>query len=312
MSAVQILLRDLWAAPKGVTLRPAGFLHSLVTTLRECDDDWYQPRRQADAAECLQYILEAIHDAIYRPVRITIRGEAETPEQAAQMKALQSWSAFFAKEYSPIVEHLNGQTQIEIRCETCKNVSRNYEPWVTMKIPIPGGDVPGSAVPTMAECMREAYAPETIEEYQCDRCKAKRTATITHKISKLPSVLFLSFKRFTNTGSKIRGKIEWDVDSLDFRPWMAFAESPYDNAPNPVYTTFAVIEHTGSSQGGHYRMYGRTSKDTWAEYDDESVRDGLTAAHVVNADSYILALVPSLDVFQEMKPIVKTLKQKTG
>ncbi len=292
VSALQMFFLDMERAVEPM-YRPVGIVSALVNTVRACDDDWYQPRQQADAAECIQYLLDGIHDAVYRQVRITIHGEADTAEQAAQIKALQSWSQFFAKEYSPIVQHFYGQYQIQIRCETCKNVSERYEPWMILKVPIPGGDQVGAEVPTFEACMQAAFAPEPIADYACEHCKSPQPATMSTRISKLPNILLLSFKRFTNGGAKIRGQIDWDLNALSLRPWMAFSRCPFSGSPITCkFNTFAVIEHLGSSRGGHYRMFARDKEtNNWLNCDDETVTKA-TAEQVISPDSYVIFAKP--------------------
>jgi ubiquitin C-terminal hydrolase len=290
VSALQMFFMDMEKAVEPV-YRPVGVVSALVNTVRTCEDDWYQPHEQADAAECIQYLLDGVHDAVYREVRITLHGEAQTAEQASQMKALASWSTFFAKEYSPIVQHFYGQYQIRIECQTCRNVSERYEPWLMLKAPIPGGNKAGSDAPTLEACMNAAFAPETIPGYACDHCKSAQTAVMTTRISKLPNILLFTFKRFTNKGAKIRGQIDWDLDSLSLRPWMAFSRCPFSDKPiTGKFRTFGVIEHLGSSRGGHYVMYAKEGEQ-WFNCDDESVTP-VSASRVVSPDSYVIFAVP--------------------
>jgi ubiquitin C-terminal hydrolase len=269
-------------------------LQAIITTTRAADDDWYRPRQQADAAECIQYLLDGLHDALYRQVRISIHGDSNTPDQRSQMAALQSWSQFFGKEYSPIVEHFYGQSRMTITCQKCQSVSERFEPWMILKVPIPGGDVAGAEVPTFTACMDAAFAPETVSNYACDTCKSPQAAVLTTRISKLPNILLLSFKRFTNAGQKIRGQIDWDLDALSLAPWMAFRRCPFkDGAVTPAVTTFrteAVIEHHGSARSGHYRMFRRCDS-AWFQCDDESVRPAAVGS-VVSPDSYVIFAHP--------------------
>jgi ubiquitin C-terminal hydrolase len=159
-----------------------------------------------------------------------------------------------------------------------------------LKVPIPGGDKAGSNVPTFEECMDAAFAAETIPDYVCDKCMSQQTARMTTRISKLPNILLLTFKRFTNAGAKIRGQINWDINNMCLRPWMAFTRCPFSDKPiNTAFRTFAVIEHTGSSRGGHYRMFAKENQ--WYECDDETVR-AVSAERVVSPDSYVIFAVP--------------------
>lgn len=296
-SAFQTLMRDFWSTPVAEgscpTLVARGFLHSMHIQLRENDEHWYRPGQQADAAEALQYIMDSLHDAMYKRVKMEIVGSVGITggEELSQVKAIQSWTDFFSKEYSPIVQNFNGQTQICIQCSACGYKSERYEPWLMIKAPIPGGNVPGSTAPVMTDCLTAAFEPEIIEDYQCDKCKERTKATMTNRISRLPPITILTLKRFTNTGQKICGKIAWDINHLDFSPWKAFRRDPFcDSHDPPIYETFAVIDHMGSSRGGHYIMHAKQN-DEWIEYDDSGVRP----AHpdrIVNEGSYIAFLMP--------------------
>jgi ubiquitin C-terminal hydrolase len=287
VAAMQTFLLESQASKASYS--PTGFIQTMLGVIRTCDDDWYRPRQQGDAAECVQYILDCLHDALYRSVRITFHGTPSTREEESHMKALQSWASFFAKEYSPIVEHFQGQSQICVECQTCKHVSERYEPWMMIKAPIPGGDKEGSEVPTFDHCLNAAYQTEQIDGYACETCKSPQPALIRTRISKFPNILILTFKRFTNSGAKIRGQIDWDLDAMNLRPWAAFSKCPFSDHSSPVYRTFAVLEHNGSSRGGHYRMYARDD-GVWYEYDDESVR---TVDRVITPDSYVVFAIPS-------------------
>ena len=294
--AFQKLMKDFWkeSPPKGTksTMVPRGFFQSLFTVLNDTNNGWYQRGQQADAAEAIQYILESLHDGMHRRVKMAIAGSSSNCEEVSQIKALESWSTYFGNEYSPIIENFYGQTQICVRCETCKRVTERYEPWLMIKAPIPGGDVVGGPAPTLDTCLTAAFAPESIDDYQCDSCKSRGKATITTRISHLPPVVILNIKRFTNQGHKVRGKLVWDLDNFDLSSVQAFSRNPFgeEGTFSTEYETFAVIEHHGSLQGGHYTMYAKQN-DGWLEYDDNSISD-VTPDRVVSADSYILLLIP--------------------
>lgn len=286
MRALETFMHQITAAAPGTHVSPAIVVQALLRTCAACDDDWYRPRQQADAAECLQYLLEAVHDSVFRSVRIRVEGTPKSTAEHSQAKALESWGAFFAREYSPIVENFYGQTQIHVRCESCRTVSERYEPWMMLKLPIPGNEAP-----TLNNCLDELCAPETLEDYDCETCKARRTATIFTRISRLPNILILCLKRFNNQGRKIRGTIVWDTDEFNFRPWCAFARDPFKNTRlQSAYKTFAVIEHHGSAHGGHYSMFGRRGDNSWLAVDDELCFP--SAANIIGPDSYVAFMVP--------------------
>ena len=292
--AFQTLIRDLWQANvpvgKQPTMIPRGFIHSLHCVLRETGDNWYRPGQQSDAAEALQYILDSLHDGIYRKVKMDIVGTAGSSAELSQVKAIQSWAEFHGKEYSPIIQNFYGQTQMCVTCTQCGNVSERYEPWLMIKAPIPGADVVGGPAPDLTACINSAFAPESIDDYDCSKCQEKTKANMAGRLSRLPPITIVSLKRFTNAGHKVRGTIKWDLDHFDFSGVSAFDRDPFtDSRSPPIYETFAVIEHHGSTHGGHYRMFAR--QGDWTLYDDSSVQK-VTPDSVITADSYVALMMP--------------------
>jgi len=319
VSAFQLLMKDFWkeSAPNRtkMTMLPRGFFNSLFQVLEETNNGWYQRGQQADASEAIQYIMESLHDGMYRSVKMTVSGSASNCEEVSQVKALDSWSTHFSKEYSPIVQNFYGQSQKCVRCTHCKSTTERYEPWLMIKTAIPGGDVVGGPAPTLSACLAAEFAPETIDDYQCDSCKKRGKAIITTRISRLPPIVILNVKRFTNAGNKVRGKLAWDLDEFDLSSILAFSRNPFgeESMFPAIYETFAVIEHHGSLQGGHYTMFAKQN-DGWLEYDDNSISD-VTPDRVVSADSYIIFLIPKKDkdnmnrLFSES---VHSLRQKNS
>lgn len=297
-------MHDIWkeSPPTGTrtTMIPRGFFQSLFNVLEETNNGWYHRGEQADAAEAIQYILESLHDGMYKTVTMSVLGQPSNPEEDSQRKAILSWASSFGKEYSPIIENFYGQTQICVECAECKSKTERYEPWLMIKTPIPGGDVVGGPAPTLDTCLKVAFESEYLDDYECTTCseragkKVNGKATITNRISHLPPVVILSVKRFTNDGNKVRGRLAWDLDSFDLGPVMAFSRNPFQEGPiHTEYETFAVIEHHGSLHGGHYTMFARQNS-AWYEYDDNTITDA-TPDRVVSADSYILFLLPKAE-----------------
>ena len=316
--AFQRLMQDFWkeTPPAGTksTMIPRGFFQTLHNVLEETNNGWYCRGQQADAAEAIQYILESLHDGIYKTVKMSVSGESSTCEEISQIKAIESWAASFGKEYSPIIQNFYGQTQICVRCEQCKSVTERYEPWLMIKAPIPGGDVVGGPAPTLDTCLQAAFESESLDDYECTVCSQRENkkmngkAIITNRISRLPSIVILSVKRFTNDGNKVRGKLSWDLDSFDLSSVLAFSRNPFNNIKeiNAKYETFAVIEHHGSLQGGHYTMFAKQN-DKWVEYDDNSITDA-APERVVSSDSYIVFLLPKAEKEQMNSSFAETVR----
>lgn len=272
----------------GEAISPRPFVKEFVEFAREINDE-IRYGAQADAAEAIQILLDGLHTQQAREVRMDITGAATTPEQEELVKSLESWAGFFRKEYSTLVDNFYGQTQTRIICTECGARSTRYEPWGVLKLPIPNAEKAGAPAPTLQECLSAAFVSETIDDYACDGCKKKGAARMDHAISRYPSHLILSLKRFTNTGAKVRARIPYDENAIDLTEWRAWSTLQ----STARYRVVSTIEHMGSSRGGHYCMRSRGSSssgsDSWHVYDDSSVYKSPTGG-AAGPDTYMLFL----------------------
>lgn len=282
-AALLTALADTASTAKAVV--PAKFVRSFVSFAGEINDE-IRFGAQADAAEAIQILLDGLHTQQAREVSMKIRGEAKTPEAAEYIKSLESWSSFYHKEYSPIAEHFYGQTRTRIRCG-CGASSDRYEPWGVFKAPIPGADKAGAPAPTLQACIAAALEAETLDDYTCDKCGKKGGCRMERNISRFPSHMVLSLKRFTNTGAKVRARIPYDPDAVDFSDWLAWPT--LQPARDARYRVYATVEHMGSSRFGHYVMRARDGGGSWLLYDDANCAISPVGG-AAGPDTYILFL----------------------
>jgi ubiquitin C-terminal hydrolase len=260
------------------------FARAFIGFAREINDE-ITFGAQADAAEAIQILIDGLHTHIAREVRMDIQGSAQTQGQREMRQSLESWSSFFRKEYSPLVEQFYGQTQTTVICGSCGSRSTRYEPWCVLKLPIPGAEKAGAPAPTLRECLTANFAPEKIDDYACDGCKNRGPATIEHALSRFPEYLIVSLKRFTNLGAKVRARIPYDEDLVALTEWRAWPALQ----PIQKYRVAAAVEHLGSSRGGHYCARGRGADGVWHLYDDTNVVPA-AGGGAATPDTYILLL----------------------
>jgi ubiquitin C-terminal hydrolase len=264
------------------SMAPRGFVS---TANRLCQDSpAYEDLAtggQQDASEFINFVLESLHMGLARQVQMEIVGNAKTKEDDIQIKALEAWTGFYKKEYSPIVENFFGQTMMTTTCDGCKFKGVRFEPWMMLKCPLPS-----SGTTTIDDCIGLALKSETVEDYKCDECKTRGTATRESFISRLPLHMIVMFKRFENSAQKIRTKVEFDLNNVDMSRWIAFPGVLRNAKPN--YNAYGIVEHHGISRGGHYIAYTKHN-DGWLNYDDTSITPAATAS-IVNQDTYVVML----------------------
>ena len=141
----------------------------------------------------------------------------------------------------------------------------------------------GKEAITMADCFQEYNSLETLggdDQWYCNVCKEHRDITKKLELYKVPKIMCIHLKRFTQrqggrhshrkgyigmafaqiAGSEKNGAlINYPVEGLDMRPFVLGLQ----DEPEPVYyDLYAVSNHYGSLNGGHYTAYCKnTVKD---------------------------------------------------
>jgi ubiquitin C-terminal hydrolase len=266
------VVQFLWKCKKGQSVKPGEFWTNLVPAVRDTQYEQLAQKTFHDAHEFYQFLIEAIHKSTIQDVDMRITySPATTPKDILIQRALVEWKAFFAKEYSPLVHLFYGLFHFKTTCQGCKNVSHRWEPFNSLKAPIKQG---GETTFNIIESLRnDLLQEEIIEEYQCDTCgPPRKQATRTVSIWKLPLVLAISTKRFTNDSKKISTPASpVTLTPIDFTPF--FSEESPEREGMVHYALRGIVDHHGSGlQGGHYTAQCRhVDTDKWFIYDDEHV-----------------------------------------
>ncbi|XP_066432507.1 ubiquitin carboxyl-terminal hydrolase 31 isoform X1 [Eleutherodactylus coqui] len=154
--------------------------------------------------------------------------------------------------------------------------------------------------------------------WRCPHCKQLQQGSIKLSLWTLPDVLILHLKRFRQDGDrrlKLQNMVRFPLVGLDMTPhvvkrsqsswslpshWSPWRR-PYGLGRDPedfIYDLYAVCNHHGTMQGGHYTAYCKNSVDgLWYCFDDSDVQP-LAEDEVCKPTAYILfyqrrAAVPS-------------------
>jgi len=263
---VSELLAEFSKGEKG-PVNPKALVQSFFKVAAQRDqEDEFHFGAQADGTEAVLFILQVLHEQQARHVKMEINGVPKSPSQIEYVKSMESWASFFHKEYSPIVDAFYGQNQTTRTC-SCGASRIQYEPWGVLKLPIPNAEIEGAPAPTLQQCINENFAPETLDDYTCETCKVKGQTKTQNRISRFPSHMILGLKRYTKKGAKVRAKIPYDPDLIDFEDWVTWPTLQ----PKFKYRVYATIDQLGTSSGGHYNMRAREGS-SWTLYDDQHQR----------------------------------------
>ncbi|XP_038619462.1 ubiquitin carboxyl-terminal hydrolase 31 [Tachyglossus aculeatus] len=164
---------------------------------------------------------------------------------------------------------------------------------------------------TLSQCFQlytkeEQLAPD--DAWRCPHCKKLQQGSITLSLWTLPDVLIVHLKRFRQEGDrrvKLQNMVKFPLTGLDMTPhvvkrsqsswslpshWSPWRR-PYGLGRDPedyIYDLYAVCNHQGTMQGGHYTAYCKNSVDgLWYCFDDSNVQQ-LSEDEVCKQTAYIL------------------------
>lgn len=157
---------------------------------------------------------------------------------------------------------------------------------------------------SLQDCLDEFTKEEKLGEddlWYCPRCKKHQQATKKFDIWKVPDILVVHLKRFSNSRTlrdKIDAFIDFPVEGLDLSSMVGqravakrlaeggitnFEEYELDDLNKPlIYDLFGVDEHMGGLGGGHYRAYALNHlSEKWYHFDDSYVTPARASDAVV-------------------------------
>ncbi|XP_069762623.1 ubiquitin carboxyl-terminal hydrolase 31 [Narcine bancroftii] len=164
---------------------------------------------------------------------------------------------------------------------------------------------------TLSQCFHlytkeEQLAPD--DAWRCPHCKQLQQGSIKLSLWTLPDVLIIHLKRFKQEGdkrTKLQNLVKFPLTGLDMTPhvvkrsqsswslpshWSPWRR-PYGLGRDPedyLYDLYAVCNHHGTMQGGHYTAFCKNSVDgLWYCFDDSDVQQ-LLDEDVCKQTAYIL------------------------
>ncbi|XP_061666414.1 ubiquitin carboxyl-terminal hydrolase 31-like [Syngnathoides biaculeatus] len=174
---------------------------------------------------------------------------------------------------------------------------------------------------SLAQCFQlytkeEQLAPD--DAWRCPHCKQLQQGSIKLSLWTLPDILILHLKRFRQDGDrrmKMQNMVKFPLTGMDMAPHMVKRSQsswslpshwspwrrPYGLGRDPedyLYDLYAVCNHHGTMQGGHYTAQCKNSVDgQWYCFDDSDVHP-ISEEDVCKQTAYILfyqrrATIPS-------------------
>ena len=138
---------------------------------------------------------------------------------------------------------------------------------------------------TLEELLQFYFKTELIDfEIKCDKCQQKSQHKKEIKMSRPPEILILSLQRINGNTQK---KLKYNVKYPEILDISEFTDHECGFDKECIYYLFAIIEHYGSINSGHYYSLIKIGDKDWFEFNDSKVNNIET---IFDTSEYVYAL----------------------
>ena len=275
------LIDGIWE--DNCTISPQSFIES-TKILSFKTDNIFHFRHQQDVSEFIIFIINNIHEALAQKTTIHAPKSLDQIDKKYQKlikESINNWSLHFKDSYSFIIELFYGQFVSII--QTIDNLpienSFSYEPFCTLELEIPSQNC------TIYDCF-DLMTQESMligeNKWFSDTTKNYRDAKRNILILRNPNILVICLKRFNSNNSKKKNLVEFPINNLDLSKYILRL-----NNQESKYNLYAIANHIGDSNFGHYMSYCKNYNNKWYKYDDDSVIE-IEEKYLVSTYAYCL------------------------
>ncbi|KAI1301809.1 Ubiquitin carboxyl-terminal hydrolase 22 [Halotydeus destructor] len=211
-----------------------------------------------------------------------------------------------------------GGLQSDVICDKCGGVSTTIDPMWDISLDLGPGlhlrqqkntysssstqSAPEVAEPkSLTDCLERFTRPEHLgstAKIKCNSCQSYQESTKQLTMKKLPIVACFHLKRFEHLNrlhKKITSLISFP-QYLDMTPFMASQRSSKSSSSSSnmscqrddnMYSLFAVVNHSGTIETGHYTAFVRQHHSQWFKCDDSAITEA-TVEDVLKSEGYLL------------------------
>ena len=274
-------LRDIMWKNNGVVSpnRYVYFIQQLASTKgRDLFTGW----AQNDMPEFLLFVIECMHNSVARPITMKITGKIENAVDKIATECYTMLQNIYSKEYSEVMNMFYGIYVSELMTMDGK-ISHAVKPesYFMLDLPIPRKNA------SLMDCFDAFTGAEIMSgDNAWFNEKTGKKEDVKKRITfwNFPRILVITLKRFSPDGKKkIQDIIDFPLENLNL--------SKYVSGYNPnqyVYNLYAVCNHSGGPQGGHYTAFVKTAEKEWIHFNDTIVERNINPGQIVTAKAYCL------------------------
>ena len=270
-----------------------------ITLLKEILNDRannFERGIQGDAHELLSYAINAFHEASAKKVKITVVGASENCSEYMQKQkaGILAFKQEFENQYSTILNVFYGQmcNVIQSCDENVFRIKNVFETFSTLLVPVPSNT---KDMVTLKDCLDLFFANERLDganKFYDDVQHTYVDAIKSHHLWKLPAILLITLRRHQQDNSERLSKNQTAVAVPQYLDVAQYIGAENSHAGHSNYSLYAVCNHVGNANSGHYYAICRRAEGWFAFNDDEVLKVESPTSNEncprVSRDNYIL------------------------
>jgi len=278
ISAVFSALVDIYWSGEVSVIWPDMFLKTFADYVNRSLAD----KRQHDAQEFQIYLMDALHEDTNQVY------SRQGFQQDYDGNNLKKYGEDYEKKqklfsFSLVADLFNIRTVSIIKCVFCGMSSATFEEMSQISL-----ELEDNSFQELKYSLKNHFRRERLDndcKWNCPKCRQPREAIRETFIWKLPNNLVIHFKRFSQFGStyvKNESNVTFEIDTLSLDEFV----HPEARGSNIRYSLYAITNHSGSLNSGHYTSIVKRGS-RWFKYDDDYVSE-VSRESIMNNKAFVL------------------------
>ena len=239
--------------------------------------------------EYVSFLLDSIHEskAVQTNMTITTGKHIKNLEEKVKIEGYQTYIKHFKNKYSFIIRDFYYLLLGIIKCNKCEYVTFSYDPTCLLSIPIPKNN--DNCNISIYDCLDFYFGKEIFNAnniWKCDKCSNQQNNYKEYRVITSPKTLIVAIKRFEFNGSNFRK----NSTMVDFPLELNISAYKIEKNQECKYRLFAIGNHIGSLDGGHYYAFCRdisNDENKWICFNDHNISE-ISENKLVSNTAYML------------------------
>ena len=263
------------------TIIPKRFIQKVFEVSKKKGRDIFTHWAQNDVSEFFGFVMECMHNSISRPIEVNITGTSENSTDKMAILCYNEVKNVYEKEYSEVMDIFYGIHYSQIISMSGKVRSTKPEHFFSLDLAIPN-----KPQVNIYDCLDEHVKEEIMNgENGWYNEKTKKKEDVRKRVVfwNFPSIIMIVLKRFSMDGkTKNNEHVNCPIYELNLSKYV----KGY-NASTYMYELYAVGNHMGNLNSGHYTCFTKSLSGKWLHYDDDNVSE-IQESDVITPMSYCL------------------------